>query len=302
MPLLNASVNVGGPIGTALAGGSTQLDIALTSANPSPLAGFIPSIGSNYGSGLPSSEVPDLLPATPTRNIMHWFVPEVGIIDMYIGPQAVKYNLQKLIDKKRTKGGFVVQYWGEELTVLNIDGNTGSSGVEGLNVLEEVYRSEQYIFDPIALTMASQNSLTGLSSLVTSAVSNIGGIGTQLANVSAGILTVDPQSQNITPVNVPSLASLALGIELYWNGWIFRGYFNSLSFSESAEKIGMFDYNIQFTVTQRAGYRTNALPWQHSAISGPSNWSAGGPPLTFAGIGGNPPVIGPTALDITIGI
>ena len=302
MALLNASVNVGGSNGIALAGGSSQLDVSLTAANPLSVLG-VPNISSAYGSGLPSSEIPYLQPATITRNIMTWFVPEVGVIDMYINPQSVKYNMQKLINKERTKGGYVVQYWGEELTTLNIEGHTGSSGVEGLNVLEEVYRSEQLIFDPIALTMASQNSLTGLSSLVASAVGNIGGIGISLASASNGILGINPISQNITPINTPSLASLALGIQLYWTGWVFSGYFTSFSFTESAERIGMFDYNIQFTVTQRSGYRTNEMPWQHSAITGPSNWGPGGPPLSFSGIGVSAPVPGPgpSGIDITIG-
>jgi hypothetical protein len=65
---------------------------------------------------------------------------------------------------------------------------------------------------------------------------------------------------------------LALGIEMYYSGWVFRGYFESMSVTESAERIGMFDYDIAFTVTQRRGYRTNFMPWHQSAIDGPSDW------------------------------
>jgi hypothetical protein len=296
MVLLNASVSVG--IGGGVGGSSLDLSIG-SSSPPSAALSFISSAS---GQGLPSSQIPSQLPAIAIRNIMHWFVPEVGVIDMFINPQSVKYGLKKLIQRQRTKGGYVVQYWGEELTTLNINGNTGSSGVEGLNVLEEVYRSEQLTFDPIAMMGGSQSSVAGISDLISGAVANIGGIGSTLAAVSGGILSTDPLSNAISPTTIPSLASLALGIELYWAGWVFRGYFESFSFDESAEKIGMFDYQMQFVVTQRRGYRTNAMPWQHSAINGPSNWGLGGPPLTFAGLEEAPPVPGPTELDITIGI
>ena len=208
---------------------------------------------------------------------------------MYINPQSIAYNLKKLITNERTKGGYIVQYWGEELTTLNINGHTGGAGVEGLNVLYEIYRAEQLLFDPIALTMASDNSVSGLNSLVDNTLGNIGGFGQTLSSVTQGVLGLDPLSQSILPTNVPSLASMALGIELYYTGWVFRGYFNSFSFTESAERLGLFDYQIQFTVTQRRGYRTNSLGWQRSAISGPSNNSAGGVPLSFSGLAGNYP-------------
>jgi len=247
--------------------------------------GFVvPPIPGGVDDGLPSSSIQPLQLANPVRNIIHWFVPEVGMITMYVNPQSIAYNNSKLITKERTKGGFIVQYWGEELTTLNISGHTGGSGVEGLNVLYEIYRAEQILFDPIALTMASDNSVSGLNSLVDSTLGNIGGIGGTLANATNGILGLNPLSQSILPTNIPSLASMALGIELYYTGWVFRGYFNSFTFTESAERLGLFEYQIQFTVTQRRGYRTNSLAWQRSANSGPSNNSPGGVPLSFSGL------------------
>lgn len=171
---------------------------------------------------------------------------------------------------------------GEELTTLTINGHTGSSGVEGLNVLYEIYRAEQYLFDPIALTMAADSSVTGLNDLVDSALGNLGGFASSLTSSSLGVLGLDPASQNILPQNVPSLASIALGIEFYYSGWVYRGFFNSFSFTESVGQLGLFVYDIKFTATQRRGYRTNYLPWQQSANSGPSNNSPNGTPLSFS--------------------
>ena len=230
-----------------------------------------PTFPSGSGTGLPAAQIPYLQPATSTRNIAHWLVPDVGIVNMYINPQSIQYNYKKLITPNRTKGGYVIQYWGEELTTLILQGHTGSSGVEGLNVLEQIYRSEQYLFDPIALTMAASQSTSGLNTLVDSVLGNLGGLGATISQGTQGLLGLDPASQNILPQTVPSLGALATSIEFYYSGWVFRGYFTNFSVTESVQQLGLFVYNIGFTVTQRRGYRTNNFAWQRSAIAGPSN-------------------------------
>jgi hypothetical protein len=268
----------------ALDGGATQLDKTLTSQNSFSNEGFtVPPISSADGKGLPFSKVKSQKTAKTTRNTMHWYVPEVGIVKMYVNPQGIDYSFKKLISPDRTKGGYVLQYWGEELPTLNIRGNTGSSGIEGLNVLYEIYRSEQLSFDAIGLTLAANSNTSGLGELVGQVLDGINGIGNTVSNATNGILGNDPASQNILPRNIPTLASLAYGVELFYDGWVFRGFFNSFTFSEKADNF-LIDYNINFTVTQRRGYRTNYFPFHRSANFGPSNNSEGGVPLTFNGI------------------
>jgi len=247
------------------------------------------SNATSANTNLPSGRVPVGQLGTAIRNIAHWFVPEVGVVKMYLNPQSIAYNLKKLITNERTKGGYIVQYWGEELTTLNLRGHTGSSGVEGLNVLYEIYRAEQILFDPIALSMAANSSITGLNNAMDASSGNMGGLNGNVNNAT-GLFQVGPASQSILPRVTPSLASIALGMELYWSGWVFRGYFNSFSFTESAERIGLFEYDISFTVTERSGYRTNSLPWQHSAVYGPSDWASNA--LSFNDLA-SPLVLGP---------
>ena len=79
---------------------------------------------------------------------------------MYVNPAAITYSHKKLISKDRTKGGYTLQYWGEELSSLNISGTTGAAGVEGINVLYEIYRAEQYAFDGTGLSLAANNAAT----------------------------------------------------------------------------------------------------------------------------------------------
>lgn len=234
--------------------------------------GFIvPPVPNADGNGLPSSKIKSQRKGRFTRQVAHWFVPEVGVIPMFINPQSITYSKSKMINKERTKGGFVIQYWGEDLGELSIDGHTGSSGVEGLNVLEEIYRSEQYMFDSIALTMAADSSVSGINDMVESALGNVGGIaglGGSILGSTAGLLGGSSVGQSVLPKDVPSLAAMATGIEFYYAGWVFRGYFNSMNVTESVDHMGLFKYNIKFTVTQRRGYRLNSFGNQRSATDG----------------------------------
>lgn len=279
MAFLNG-VNNNNPLASALSGSATPVDQMLANQTPSPSA-YNPVLTSTQTfSGLPSNQVPSELAGVASRDIINWFVPEIGIINMYVNPQNIAYNHKKLITTHRTKGGYIGQYWGEELTELTVRGHTGSSGVEGLNVLYEIYRAEQYLFDPIALQMAAANSISGLNSFVDATLGNLSGFANNIASNTAGIFQFDPASQAILPQNIPSLASIAFGIEMYYSGWVFHGFFRSFSFTESADRIGLFDYDMAFTVTQRRGYRINSFPWQHSPLYGASNWDTN--PLTFA--------------------
>lgn len=289
MAILNQQGGIGNVLTNALNGGTNSLDKAITSSNVNlptfQQDGFTVSpIPNTDGNGLPSSKIPSQQFGKATRNLIHWFVPEVGIINMYVNPSSIVYNSSKIINKELTKGGFIISYHGEELTTLNISGNCGSSGVLGLNVLYEIYRSEQYTFDPIGLTMQASNSISGLNDTVDSALGNLSGLNNSIVNATSGLLGLDPASQNILPRNVPSLASLAMGIELYYSGWVFRGFFNSFNFTESTERLGIFDYQMVFTCIERRGTRYNFMPWHHSATEGPSNNNApGGPTLSFIG-------------------
>ncbi len=256
-----------------------------------------PPIPNGDGNGLPSSKVANFRVAEFKRNIIHWFVPEFGVVKMYINPNSIQYRHKKLITKERTKGGYVLQYWGEDLTTLTLNGTTGSSGIEGINVLHEIYRAEQLSFDNIGLSLAADNAAIGAANQLVSGVGNavgsfLGGLtagstGTAIggllgASIAKGVFGTD-NTASLATRNIPSLASLAFGVEMYYSGIIYRGFFEDMSITESANSLGLFEYNITFTTTQRRGYRVNQFPWQRSAVDGPSNNDqAGGVPASFA--------------------
>lgn len=230
------------------------------------------------GSGFASRQalIPNLRPAVQVRNLIRWLVPESGIVEMFINPQNISWGNKKLITPQRTKGGYVMQYWGEELGTMKLSGTTGSSGVEGINVLYDVYRAEQLAYDPFALALAAQQQQT--------AEENQSTLGQIIG--AFGDLLQDAKNTGVTNVSSPkpTLASYAFGIEMYYSGWVFRGFFNDFNVEESAERLGLFNYNIDFTITQRRGFRSNYLGWHHSATSGPSDSSDNGTPHSYQGL------------------
>lgn len=80
------------------------------------------------------------------RHLIVWETPATGsnaFVEMYINPTSLNFTETKTISSVKTKGGFINQYWGEELSTLTINGETGSGGIEALNVVRDIYRSEQ---------------------------------------------------------------------------------------------------------------------------------------------------------------
>jgi len=270
---------------------------------------------------LPSQNVVSLRSATIERNLVSWFVPEYGVVQMYVNPNQIQYHHKKLINKERTKGGYTLQYWGENLTELTISGTTGSSGIEGINVLYEVYRAEQLAFDAVGQSLVAVNAANGANAQI------LGGIGGAIAaatgsavaggltgsvggilgaGIAMGVFGTDTFS-SLAPRNITSLATLAFGVEMYYSGWVYRGFFEDMTVVESAENLGTIQYTINFTSTQRRGYRLNTLPWQRSAIDGGSynDLAAGGVPLSTYNAAGAAFVPQPTlstAVDAVAGV
>ena len=218
-------------------------------------------------------------PQTPTgrrqRQLMRWRVPGLGFVDMYMNPQNLRISEKKVIQKQRTKGGYVIQYWGEELATISIDGTTGAAGIEGINILRKIYRAEQDSFQQVAQTLSDRLNAFTVGGSVGNAVSQAasgslgqaigGGIGSLLGN-------------GANPPLLPTLASLATSVELFYQGWVFKGYFENFSVTESvAQGPGVFQYSMSFIVLDRRGQRTNFMPYHRS----PADFDAAGTPSNY---------------------
>jgi hypothetical protein len=245
---------------------------------------LLPATFSADGNGLPYSKVPSYRDSQLKRNIITWFIPEFGIVRMYVNPESISYNHKKLISKDRTKGGFTLQYWGEDLSSLNISGTTGASGVEGINMLYEIYRAEQYAFDSTGLSLAANNAnqpnlLSSLLGTGGDSSSFLGGTAAGAVGAVGTLLGMDSPNTALVANSINSLAQLAFTVEMYYNGWVYRGFFESMTINERSSNF-LMEYNMVFTVTQRRGYRTNYFPWSKSAADGPSQYTS---PQSFSG-------------------
>lgn len=244
---------------------------------------LLPAAPESNSNGLPYTQISNNKPSQLKRNIITWFIPQFGIVTMYVNPETISYQHRKLISKDRTKGGFTLQYWGEDLTTINIGGTTGSSGIEGINVLYEMYRAEQYAFDPQALTLAANNASADLSQgLLNGSSSLLGGPSVTQPGVGGllgGILGVSSPNTTLAPQNINSLAQLAFGVEMFYGGWVYRGFFENMTINERSNSFAI-EYQITFVATQKRGYRVNYFPWTRSADNGPSGDNT---PNSFSG-------------------
>jgi len=212
---------------------------------------------------------------------------------MYINPQSFNINESKLIKSEQTKGGFVTQYWGEDLTKIDAAGTTGSSGIEGINVLRGIYRHEQAQYRVI-LNERKRELAEAAASAAVKAAGQINSYSDSGFENAANLLTGGAFSQTVEGLNnsidlikdaysgnvnsssrsfksTPTLAALATNIDMYYQGEFFRGYFSSFRVTESASEPGNFNYNFNFVVLRRTGERKNFMPWHRNPLDSSGN-------------------------------
>lgn len=226
------------------------------------------------------------------RKLIQWNIPNQGLVEMYINPQSFSIVERKLVKETRTKGGYMVQYWGEALPEIDIAGTTGSGGIEGINVLRDIYRQEQVGFTSIvsqlnqgfldnlfqttlgALQSFSNNPLSNPIKSTINSLTNPGkffsDVVTTVGNV-ANVFDSIGKAIGFDQQLLPTLAALATSVELWYDGIIYRGFFKEFRTDEKADESGVFRYSIKFTVTRRTGIRVNSYPWQRSVNYGPAN-------------------------------
>ena len=230
------------------------------------------------------------------RNVMVFLVPTEPLhitsnssqgrqrVPMYINPQSFVIRDQKIVRDTQTKGGFMVQYWGERLPTINASGEGGSGGIEAINILRDVYRNEHFQVKKHLLRRIQASNNAVISELNNPAnIENVGSFATELGNIlsQGGVgnliegfkstinATVEAfervSAQNTKRVvAVPNLAAYATSIDLYFQGEQFRGYFEGFTVTERANTPGLFDYNFSMKVTRRTGRRSNFMPWHRN--------------------------------------
>lgn len=210
---------------------------------------------------------------------------------MFINPQTLAFREKKFVKPDLTKGGFVVQYWGEDLTTIEVNGTTGSSGIEGINVLRGIYRHEQFQFRRVLanrqreMAMAAQSAAKDAEAKLSERTDDAGVFsqvvdaftGGAASKAATGLENAIDQifdtgkgttfGSSGTFSSAPTLAAFATNIDMYYQGEFYRGFFSNFTTTESAAQPGLFDYQFSFTVTRRSGKRENFMPWHREPVS-----------------------------------
>ncbi|MDD5006645.1 MAG: hypothetical protein PHS33_09130 [Candidatus Omnitrophica bacterium] len=171
-------------------------------------------------------------PQTMTTDVKKRSLPDV---EVYVDPQNIKVSKKIIANRKQTKGGWMLQFWGHDLTTISMSMKTGWFGFT-----------------------KGQNLLTMMPDFVAgflptgTAISNIGGPGGGQISSGNGIYK-DPlkifekiknnvynkRFDNSTPfIGFPL-------ITLVYEGTPYTGFFNNFDYEITAE--GPFNINFSFS-------------------------------------------------------
>ena len=206
-------------------------------------------------------------------------------LPIYLNPQSIDIKEAKLVNHTLAKGGYIVQYWGEELPMMSVSGTTGSGGIEAIDILRDIYRHEQLLMKRILLkrfqdfernsteTLENSSSATATAGIVSAIDSLLDGTGTSIIEGTRSAIEEITQaflgiSDDTSKVGlVPTLGAFAVSIDIFFQGAKYRGFFKDFSSSEKADSPGLFDYSFTFAITRKIGRRKNFMPWHRNPVT-----------------------------------
>jgi len=205
------------------------------------------------------------------------------VIPCYISPSEFSIDEKKLITETFTKGGYLVEYWGEQLPVISARGTTGSGGPEAIEILRGVYRNEQnqmqqllierarQAADDVGTTLNDTGAATAQAGVVSALDSLFGNGFSEIIDGTKSVIDEltsifdDSPEEVPNPVTlIPSTGAFAVSVDLYMQGFKYRGYFEDFRVTENGDSPGLFDYNFSFKVLRRVGRRANFMPWHRN--------------------------------------
>jgi len=182
-----------------------------------------------------------------SRQPMMWELYDGTMIEMYVNPQNVSIQASKKITYNRTKGGFMVQYWGDDLLSVTINGTTGSSGIEGIELLYDLYQSE--LLPPSRL-----DELRGIG--------KGSGYLSSVPGVNPGRNPND--EDELRRVRRTDLVTRATQVVLWYGSKRYYGFFTSFTIQEAASTPGEYTYSLTYVVWKTVGRDNNYMPWHRN--------------------------------------
>jgi len=158
-------------------------------------------------------------------------------VEVYADPQRVRVSKRVVVSKTLTKGGWINQFWGHDLPVINVSASSGYYGItKGRN-------------PAIFKLLGAVDRINGLK-----ASKNLGDV------VNA---VTAPPPYGVDPLKVfERIKEYAYDarfdgdlpykgapiIYMVYEGVAYKGYFNNFNYSLNANKPFVIDYSFQFTV------------------------------------------------------
>jgi len=136
----------------------------IPSANPDFAELQVPTESPNYAHGLEQRKtfIPLAFQVTSPFNSRRVLLPHALV--MHVNPESLQENHIKKVERFQTRGGWVEQHWGDELSEINGDGSTGAfmnifTGLSSVlrqrtiawdryRDLHDLYRNNGSVYDP----------------------------------------------------------------------------------------------------------------------------------------------------------
>lgn len=193
-----------------------------------------------------------MLATRPNPNTITWEIvydPKDGLdsppkLVMNINPQNLDTSYTPLINETRTLGGFVEEFWGEDLTTISASGFTSMFFDEKKGMTNEFEKTEAIV------GAKTTKQLSGFLALVNLYKMN----GKFYAN---GVNDLkDPDSNLNAYKSNPNKIYKMGSVYMYYSGISYKGFFETFEFKEQAEKPFFFEYSFSFKVLKTFGNLT----------------------------------------------
>jgi len=149
----------------------------------------------------------------------------VPSLTMLVNPANLDITFSPLINETRTLGGFIHEFWGEQLTSLSATGRTAMfvDSEKGITNKEARY-TESYQYFMSLLNIYKNNGKGYFKNFDT----------------------------NATKANPTKIASLGI-VSMYYDLKQYDGYFETFTYTESADKPFSLEYSLAFRAVRIRG-------------------------------------------------
>lgn len=112
-------------------------------------------------------------------------------VEMYINPQRLNVQYQKIKGKAITRGGIFYHHWGDDNPIMSLSGTVGYAGMKGIEQLERIYLNSGALLKYGHLDLNKVNNgapdkykpidLDNISGIISSVIADPSGVATQFA-------------------------------------------------------------------------------------------------------------------------